>query len=129
MRILADENVDHPIIRWLVDEDHDVAEVATIDRGTTDARVVQISRETNRILLSFDSDIGRLLIADPEPHPGVIYLRLTGVGPELWSRFAELWPIIEPLASSHFVTVRNGRIRHRPLPLESSVMQHQVRYV
>lgn len=117
MRLLADENVDRPITRWLTGQGHDVAEVLVEAPAATDESVLRLSRQTDRVLLTFDRDIGRLLLADPRPHPGVVYLRLTGVADELWERFKMVWPSVQPLTPGHFVTVQNDRIRHRPLPM------------
>jgi predicted nuclease of predicted toxin-antitoxin system len=119
MRLLADENVDRPIARWLTEQGHDVLEVAAQAPGAPDQSVILLSRQTNRVLLTFDRDIGRLLLADIRPHPGVVYLRLTGVADELWERFKIVWPTVETIAPNHFVTVQNNRIRHRPLPMQS----------
>ena len=117
MRLLADENVDRPMVRWLAEQGHDVAEVVAEAPAAPDEDVLRLSRQTDRVLLTFDRDMGRLLLADPRPHPGVVYLRLTGVADELWERFKAVWPSVEPLAPGHFVTVQNDRIRRRPLPM------------
>jgi len=75
-----------------------------------------MSRSDDRLLMSFDRDIGRVMQSDSLPHPGIIYLRLRGRGSELWDAFKRIWPSIEPIASGHFVTVRNHQVRRRPLP-------------
>lgn len=119
MRLLADENVDRPIVLWLRERGHDVVEVAVVAAGAADAALVKLSRDEHRVLLTFDRDIGRILRADPSQHPGVVYLRLRGVGADLWSAFSDVWPIVEPLARGHFVTVRNSQVRRRPLPFRA----------
>lgn len=116
MRILADENVDRPIVNWLRKQGHDVAEVAAIMPGSSDPDLIEHSRGEDRVLITFDRDIGRLVLAHGKHHPGVIYLRLRGAGQEVWDRFGQLWPRLEPAVAGHLVTVRNDRIRRRPLP-------------
>src|SRR3990172_4069400 len=120
MRLLADENVDLPIVRWLLEQGHDVLEVRIEAPAADDQRVIELARDLDRVVLTFDRDIGRLLLADSRPHPGVVYLRLTGVAEALWDRFKTLWPLIEPITPGRLVTVQNTRIRHRPLPMQSS---------
>lgn len=117
MRLLADENLDRPIVAWLREQGHDVIEVAVVAPGASDYTVIEMSRSENRILLTFDRDIGRILQADATPHPGVVYLRLRGVGSELWQVFTQVWGSIERAVPGHFVTARNTQVRRRSLPM------------
>lgn len=119
MRILTDENVDRPIAEWLRAQGHDVAEATTMAQGAADADLISMSRREGRILMTFDRDIGRLVQSDFAPHPGVVYLRLRGAGPQLWHIFRRVWPQIESRIAGHFVTVKNQQVRRRPLPMES----------
>lgn len=120
MRILADENVDRPIALWLREQGHDVVEATVAAREAPDADLIDMSRREDRVLMSFDRDIGRLIQSDRAPHPGVVYLRLRGVGPQLAETFKRIWPRIEPVVAGHFVTVKNDRVRRRPLPMSKS---------
>lgn len=119
MRILADENVDRPIVVWLREQGHDVSEAAAIAPGSNDANLVALSRGQRRILITFDRDIGRIVHAQNQPHPGVAYLRLRGGASETREMFMRLWPRIESEVPGHLITVRNDRIRRRPLPKET----------
>jgi predicted nuclease of predicted toxin-antitoxin system len=120
MRILADENIDRPIVSWLRAEGHDVVETSVVAMEAEDAELIAISRREQRILMTFDRDIGRLIQSDSLPHPGVVYLRLRGAGPQLWDAFKRIWPQIEATIVGHFVTVKNDQVRRRPLPIEPS---------
>ncbi len=115
-RILADENVDRPIAAWLREQGHEVIEVASAAPGMTDAQVIEMSREQGLVLMTFDRDMGRIVVADRQPHPGVVHLRLRGVGEALYEASAYVWPTVEPLVAGHLVTVRNHHVRRRPLP-------------
>ena len=120
MRILADENIDRPIVSWLRAEGHDVVETSVVAMEAADAELIAISRREQRILMTFDRDIGRLIQSDSLPHPGVVYLRLRGTGTHLWDAFKRIWPQIEATIVGHFVTVKNDQVRRRPLPIEPS---------
>jgi len=120
MRILTDENVDRPIATWLAERGHDVIEASVIASEATDEDLIAMSRVQDRILMTFDRDIGRLVQSDSLPHPGVVYLRLRGAGPQLLDTFKRIWPSIEPHVVGHFVTVKNDQVRRRPLPIEPS---------
>jgi len=117
MRILADENVDRPIVVWLREQGHDVVEAAVVAQEAADAHLIAMSRCEGRILISFERDIGRLVQSDSAPHPGVVYLRLRGAGSLLWETFKRIWPQIESGISGHFVTVKNQQVRRRRLPV------------
>lgn len=118
MRFLTDENIDRPIAKWLLERGHDVIEASVIASEATDEDLIAMSRLQDRILITFDRDIGRLVQSDSRPHPGVVYLRLRGAGPQLWDTFKRIWSSIEPHVVGHFVTVKNDQVRRRPLPIE-----------
>jgi len=120
MRILADENVDRPIVQWLRSQGHDVTEATVVAAEVADAELIVISRHEKRILMTFDRDIGRLVQSPSLPHPGVLYLRLRGAGGQLLDAFRRIWPQIESGIDGHLVTVKNEQVRRRPLPVEPS---------
>jgi predicted nuclease of predicted toxin-antitoxin system len=119
MWILADENIDRPIVAWLRGQGHDVVEAATAAPEAADADLIAMSRRAGRIRITFDRDIGRLVQSDTVPHPGVVYLRIRGAGPQLWGTFQRIWPRIENGIAGSFVTVKNEQVRRRPLPIEA----------
>lgn len=74
MRLLADEHVPPAIVSALRGEGHNVAVVGEdIDLGSEDTVLLEYARETNRLILSEDTDFRG---ADPElnveVHPGVL---------------------------------------------------------
>lgn len=52
MRFLADEGVDRQIVEKLRTEGHDVLYIAEIDAGINDERVLELSNEEERILMT-----------------------------------------------------------------------------
>lgn len=74
MRLLADEHVPPAIVSALRGEGHDVAVVGDdVDLGSEDTVLLEYARETDRLILSEDTDFRG---ADPElnveDHPGII---------------------------------------------------------
>lgn len=77
MRFLADEHFPRPSIRALSSAGHDVADVASESPGISDERVLERAVREERLLITFDSDHGRLIFREGAPAPvGVVYFRL-----------------------------------------------------
>lgn len=59
LRVLADENIDHRTVHRLEHYDHDVEHVdfvATLGKGTDDARIARYSLDADRLVLTSDDD-------------------------------------------------------------------------
>jgi predicted nuclease of predicted toxin-antitoxin system len=116
VKLLAGENIDRPIAAWLREQGHDVIELAVAAPGATDEAVVQMAHDEERVLLTFDRDIGWILRSLRVAPAGAVYLRLRGSGRELWRAFAEIWPRVESVAPGRFVIVRHEQVVVRQLP-------------
>ncbi|AQG80175.1 DUF5615 family PIN-like protein [Spirosoma montaniterrae] len=81
MKILADENVDFPIIHLLRDHGFDVSAVAEDDFGIIDENVLAKAVRINAVLLTADKDFGELRYKFGLPHRGVVFYRLEGYKP------------------------------------------------
>ena len=74
MRLLADEHVPPAFVTTLQSEGHDVAVVGdAVEFGSDDVTVLEYARETDRVLLSEDTDFrgGDPQLRDVD-HPGVL---------------------------------------------------------
>ena len=118
LTVLADENVSMRSVQLLRAHGLDVACVQEVDPGLSDPDVIRLARRLDRVLVTFDSDIGERIFREGDPPPpGVIYLRFIQSNPEETARVVlqvlDLGVLGPPWA---FVTYRNGRVRHQPLP-------------
>ncbi len=120
MRILADEDVEFPIIRRLRQDGHVVEAVVERDRGALDDGLDRAIQQ-RALLLTADLDFAGYVFRDrrPAPSAGVVLYRLDDrylpeqkaaiVGNILvtWEadRFAQRFTVIE-----------EGKVRSRPLP-------------
>lgn len=117
MHFLADENLSGPSLRLLREHGLDVASISEETPGLKDADVIARARQLGRVLLTFDSDIGeRIFRAGDPPPPGVIYLRFIQRDPLETARVVIGILDAEIAISGQFITYRNGRVRHQPLP-------------
>lgn len=117
MRILADENVNRPIIEWLRSQGHDILAMAERDPGLADTAVLDEATMGGRVVITFDLDYGSLVYRSGKEAAGILLLRLRALdAPQLLSLFQSHWPEIERKIQGHFIVATNTRLRVRPLP-------------
>ena len=116
MRILADESVDGPVVRWLRNLGHDVEWAAESFAGEADEFLARRARDENLTLITSDRDFGELVFRHGLRLPAVVLLRIRVTSSrELVEAFAKQWPQIEAGLVGKFVVVSRGRYRVRPL--------------
>lgn len=73
---VTDENIHPDVVRALRRDGCDVLDVKESGFvGASDLVILRMALEENRIILTHDSDFGRLAIANSEPILGILYLR------------------------------------------------------
>ncbi|MDR4509844.1 MAG: DUF5615 family PIN-like protein [Candidatus Brocadiaceae bacterium] len=73
--ILADENVDYRIVKYLRDKNYTVISILEDFRGISDKEVIELAKNKKAIVLTEDKDFGKWVFAHKEKTKGVIYLR------------------------------------------------------
>jgi len=81
MNILADENIDAPIVRQLRYSQHQVWYVAEMAPGITDNEVLRIANSHESVLLTADKDFGELVYRRKRISHGIVLIRLAGLTP------------------------------------------------
>ena len=119
--ILTDENIHEEVVAFLRGEGHDVLDVKESGlMGTDDLPLIRLSLAEQRIILTHDSDFGRLAVHNHEPLVGIIYLRPGHILPEftVGTLRAVLAQLLDPQPPFIIVARRTGnsvRIRVRQL--------------
>lgn len=74
MRLIADEHIPPAVVSALHGEGHDVAVIGDdLELGASDTTLLEYARETDRTILSEDTDFrGADPALDIESHPGVL---------------------------------------------------------
>jgi predicted nuclease of predicted toxin-antitoxin system len=117
--LLADENIHPEVIAWLSQQGHDIQSVHDNGWvGVSDEFLVGASAQTGRVILTHDSDFGRLALASGASFVGIIYLRPGHIKPEfviemLETLFSESIAVEMPFV---IVVQRTGdsvRVRYR----------------
>ena len=78
MILLADENIDQSIVTKLRLDGHEVLAVAELEPSLSDDRVLTLSGDRQRLLLTADKDFGDLVFRQQLVSAGVILIRLEG---------------------------------------------------
>lgn len=116
MRILADENIQEPTLRFLRELGHDVRGVHEAGlKSAPDTDVFQQAQQEQRIVLTYNCDFADIRDLAGKNHHGVIRLRIEN------QRLAYMHPLLkEALGKLHglslrntLVTVMNDRLRLR----------------
>jgi len=81
VKILADENVDYPIVEQLRGNGHQVWYVVEMEPRISDNAVLDVANREKAILLTADKDFGELVFRQKRVTTGVILLRLAGISP------------------------------------------------
>lgn len=85
MKFLANENLPYPSVKVIRENGFDIVSIREDFPSISDEEVLRIAKESNRIILTFDSDYGELIfkysIKNP---PSVIYFRNKGNNP-IWA--------------------------------------------
>ncbi len=116
MRILADENLDSSIIRWLGISGHDIVSIAHSNPGATDLEVVTRAYLEERVIITHDTDFGEIAIRHGLKFPGLILLRLEAQSPEdVLAKFIHYWPQLNEMAVGRICVVMNQRLRFRDM--------------
>jgi predicted nuclease of predicted toxin-antitoxin system len=77
--LVADENVDAPIVATLRAAGHRIVYVQELDPGIDDDQVLDLANQSGALLLTSDKDFGELVFRQGLVHAGVILYRLAGL--------------------------------------------------
>ena len=80
MTIVADENIDFPIVVALRNAGYEVYSITEQMPGVKDDTVLEKSFATNSILLTEDKDFGEHVFRIGSQHAGVVLVRLYNLG-------------------------------------------------
>ena len=111
-------------VAYLRDSGHDATHLNDQNLGRLpDSEILDKARSEERILLTHDLDFGELIAASAAHLPSVIIFRLRNMRPDSLNRYMTL--ILEEhedlLDSGFIMSVTEGQIRSRTLPLEPGI--------
>ncbi len=118
MRFLADMGISPRTVTFLRERGYEAVHLHEegLDR-LEDAAILAKAREEGFILLTHDLDFGELVAASGAQLPSVIVFRLRNMRPENVNKYLLVEEHAGVLASGAIISVTEGRIRIRALPL------------
>jgi len=117
MRILANENFPGEAIAALRQRGHDVAWVRTDAPGSSDWQVLRRAEAEDRLLITFDKDLGELAFRAKLPSSsGIVLFRTSAPSSAYVARVTVAALEGRTDWTGHFAVVEDARIRMTPLP-------------
>jgi len=110
VKLLVDRCAGHRLAEWLRTQGHDVVEVSGLGPDPGDQAIIGMAARENRILVTIDTDFGRLIYGGSE-HAGLIRLPDVPAGPRIQLLADVFRRHADDIASGAVITVRSGRIR------------------
>ena len=75
-RFLTDENIDPLVVAWLRQTGFDVKDIKEEKlSGLTDKNILDVATTETRVILTHDSDFGKIVYTDYTLQTGIIFLR------------------------------------------------------
>lgn len=123
MRFLADMGISPQTVAFLREAGQEASHLHELGlHRLDDPAILTRARQEQQILLTHDLDFGELVAASGARLPTVITFRLRNMRPENVNRHlqAVLDHHQDALDQGAMVTVTEGRVRVRPLPIEAT---------
>ncbi len=96
---------------WLTEDGHDVVESRQLGPDPGDAALLEIALGQNRVLVTIDTDFGKLVYREGVAHAGVVRLPDVPAARRIELMVQVLADFADALESGAVVTVRGRRIR------------------
>ncbi|MFK7968900.1 MAG: DUF5615 family PIN-like protein [Bacteroidia bacterium] len=83
-KILSDENIQPALVKFIRDKNCNILDVKEAAlNGSSDMAIMELAYKEERLILTHDSDFGRLVATANTPFFGIIYIRPGHINPSL----------------------------------------------
>ena len=119
MRIVADENVERPIVRRLRADGHEVTFILETAPGSKDPDILRLAAKEGALLVTGDKDFRQLAIEARRKSAGVLLLRIDGLSPQAQADLvARTIQTYGAQLHQAFTTLYLHDLKREPLPKE-----------
>jgi predicted nuclease of predicted toxin-antitoxin system len=110
--IIADENIDQPLVNMLRTKGYEVFAIREKLRGIADTGIIRIVKSKNGVLITEDKDFGELVFAYGFIGVAIIFLRFDKLDyPEIESRLLAVLKDYYPKKENFFITITKNKTR------------------
>lgn len=81
-RLIADENIPQETVELLRKQGVDIIPVTSFELGLSDVKILDMANREGRIVVTFDTDFGRLVFKEKKKITGLLLLRFTPKSPQ-----------------------------------------------
>jgi len=120
MKLLLDENLIPGFSTILQELGYSARHVYDVDLDQTpDEEIIAFARSSGETILTNDLDFSRIMALSKEVFPSIITFRLGALNPTLFREIVQhnFDQLIEPAEEGNLITIDEGGIRIRKLPL------------
>jgi predicted nuclease of predicted toxin-antitoxin system len=104
--LLSDENLDPDVVAHLRQAGFDVLDVVEAGlRGSIDVDLLRLATPQGRVIVSHDTDFGKLAILQNEPLIGLMFLRPGHIDPQFTVATIQAVLSLDPEVSTPFILV------------------------
>jgi predicted nuclease of predicted toxin-antitoxin system len=114
-KFLADENIPTKTVQTLKQKGVDIISILETSHGLKDTEVLDTANRQGRILITFDTDFGNLVIKQKLQTRGIILLRTKPKSPQQITKTIEQVLATKKRIEDHFIVVREYGIRILPI--------------
>ncbi len=115
IKFLADENIPIKTVQLLKQKSIDITSILETQHGLKDTDVLATANKQNRIIITFDTDFGNLVIKQKLKTEGIILLRFKPKSPQQIAKVIENLLKTKTSMRKCFVVVREYSIRVLPI--------------
>ena len=112
MKLLADVNVEKPIVDYLLGMDFDVIWIPDYNCMLSDEELLNMANSQDRVLITNDKDFGELVFRQNKVTTGIVLIRMKGYNSDQKAAVIEkLFKNYPGKIYDHFVVVTKDKMR------------------
>jgi len=114
-KFLADENIPIKAVDALKQKNIDIISILQISPGLSDIEVMNLANREGRVIITFDTDFGKLIFKESLKVKGIILLRFIPKSPQQIAKRIQYLLTAEIPIENRFLVVREDSVRIIPI--------------
>lgn len=114
-KFLADENIPIKTVKALKQKGIDIIAISEISLGLSDRELLNLANRQGRVIITFDSDFGKLAFKEKLKAKGIVLLRFIPRSPQQIAKRIEYLQTARIPIENCFVIIREDSVRLIPM--------------